>query len=210
MTGAARAPEAEPSPPRRSLIVSGLGRCGSSLLMQMLSAGGVACVGRPPAFEEPEARADNLTAEWIGAQGGRAFKLLDPQLASVRLAEQHAAVIFLTRDVREQAASMAKFGRLALGLQCSRAHRRRLAASLARDLPRARAAFGDLPRLEVRFEAFIERPHAAAVCLQDILRRFGFELDADAAARCVRPRAPSCLPGLLEVELLEDARGGTE
>ena len=55
---------------RPCIIVSGLGRCGSSLVMQMLHAGGVECLGAPPAFEPPESSPMYLTRDWMRGPPG--------------------------------------------------------------------------------------------------------------------------------------------
>ncbi|MHB8286386.1 MAG: hypothetical protein ACYDD1_17175 [Caulobacteraceae bacterium] len=69
-----------------TIIVSGLGRCGSSLTMQMLNAAGVHCVGSFPSFEGPECEAFQegfITAERWAAVAGRAVKLLDPHRRAI-------------------------------------------------------------------------------------------------------------------------------
>lgn len=189
---------------RPCIIISGLGRCGSSLVMQMLHAGGVECLGAPPAFEPPESSPMCLTRDWMRGQAGKAFKLLDPQLSRVAFEGERAVVVLLQRDVKQQAASMAKFGELVAGLSYGRSERRRLAASFERDLPKARAKFATLPTLLLSFERLILEPAIAARMLGSALHPYGFQLDEVLAASVVRARSPDCYPGLLEAQLVEE------
>lgn len=186
------------------VIVSGLGRCGSSLAMQMLQAGGMRCVGTYPAFEHHATIPEDLTLEWVQSAGGWAFKLLDPQRCAFRFDAARAVVILLRRDPRQQAESMAKFSSMVVGLPFSRGQRKRLAAAFASDLPNARAKFSALPLVEMRFEEMIEAPIEAATRMRAFLYSHGFSLDAAKAARVVRPRSAACYPGLLEATLLEE------
>ena len=59
-----------------TVIVSGLGRCGTSLVMQMLAAGGIDCYGPFPAYE-PEGLGMGRDLPSLLALR-KAFKLLDP------------------------------------------------------------------------------------------------------------------------------------
>jgi hypothetical protein len=198
--------ELAPVETKPSIIVSGLGRCGSSLVMQMLQAAGVPCVGHYPAFEEPESHPTSMTADWLEARRGEAFKILDPQLSNIHLNRLHAVVIFLQRDAGQQAASMAKFGRMVMGLHSDRRHIRRLADSFRRDLPLARDKYAGLPMLVLSFERLIVEPRFAAAAMAELLTTHGFTFNADAAVNVVRMRSPDCYPGLLEIDLLDAMR----
>ena len=189
---------------RPCVIVSGLARCGSSLTMQMLRAGGVPCIGEPPAFEPPEVSPLKFTFEWMRSQSGKAFKLLDPQLIDGSFAGHRAIVILLHRDERQQAASMAKFGNLMMGLPVSPKTVRRLAGSFRRDLPRARMKFASLPTLALSFERLILEPAIAARSIGSLLRLHDFAFDEANAVNVVRVRSPDCYPGLLEASLIEE------
>ena len=185
------------------IIVSGLARCGSSLTMQMLHAGGVPCVGEPPAFEPPETNPLNFTLDWMHAQEGKAFKLLDPQLSDCDFEGSGAIVILLRRNETEQAKSMAKFGHIMMGLQFDSKHVKRLTKSLERDLPRARRKFACLPTLVLSFERLILEPAFAACAIGSLLHPHGFVFDGDKAVNVVRLRSPDNYPGLLEADLVD-------
>ena len=78
------------------VLVCGLARCGTSLTMQMLQAGGMRCAGRAPAFEDFRAFAGGYSDSWMREQAGGAVKVLDPQLISRRqLAALPAIAIWL-------------------------------------------------------------------------------------------------------------------
>lgn len=182
-----------------ALIVAGLGRCGSSMLMQMLSRGGVPCVGEWPAFEPEEANAP--TPAFIAASAGKAVKILDPQRVGL---PGDVRVIWLDRDHGEQAKSHAKFLRMLMGFHVDRDGRRKLAASMVRDTHAALALIGSRPVMRLRFEEVLTSPRGTALLLGEFARNPGFDVDAAAAA--VHQRSPACAPGLdMELALIGGA-----
>lgn len=190
------------------LIVAGLGRCGSSLTMQMLDAGGVPVVGRFPAYEPPEAHFASVRMHWLAQQEGRAVKVLDPELVREPFSSVPRIVIWLGRDLTQQSRSIAKFSAMLMGLPWKASQVRRLAAALKRDYPLARKALGlpDVVHLDMSFEELISQPLAAAARMAEFLKPHGFTLDERGAAAVVRVRGTACLDGLLEAELLKDRR----
>ena len=179
------------------VIVAGLGRCGTSLVMQMLAAGGVPCIGRFPAFEEHDPR----------VLGGRAVKWLDPHRNPLRVPlDARYKCIWLGRDPHEQAASQRKFLRLVAGVE-SHATDEAWVRSL-RDETGDALRRVPMPRLITTFEAVIERPRATAVMIADFLGRHFRPLDIDAMAACVIKRGPECQPGMdIEANLSRVAEG---
>lgn len=177
----------------RPIVVSGFGRCGSSLVMQMLSAGGVQCLGRHPAFESREVVCP-----------GQAVKILDPQRGAEALPypiPDGARVIWIDRDPSEQARSLAKFTATLLGVSYSRDQRRALVMQLRGDRLRAMRVLASRPLLVLSFESLLESPRLAAQKLAEFV---GGEFDIDAAARQVRPRSPECAPGMdMELSLMQ-------
>ncbi len=179
-----------------TIIVAGLGRCGSSMLMQMLSRGGVPCVGDWPAFEPEEAKAP--TAAFIAACAGKAVKILDPQRVGL---PGDVRVIWLDRDHAEQAKSHAKFLRLLLGIEVDRMQRRRLVNSFVRDTHAALALIGSRPVMRLRFDEVLSSPESAAQLVGDFTRHRGFDVAAAAAA--VHKRSQTCAEGLgMELSLM--------
>ena len=112
--------------PEPITIVTGLGRCGTSLVMQMLHAGGMACAGEYPAFEPEETNPASFDAAYVAAQPGKEVKLLNLHWQEVQLAPAEYRFIVLRRDPREQARSHAKFLRYTAGIEVDRPARRRL------------------------------------------------------------------------------------
>ncbi len=132
-------------------VVSGLPRSGTSLAMQMLSAGGIAPVTdreRAADIDNPRGYFEHRSAtrlreerDWLGEAKGRAVKIV-AQLLPYLPGEHPYRVLFLERDLdevlRSQAAMLARLGRAAAKLsdaQLKAAYRRQLrqvAAWLAR------------------------------------------------------------------------------
>lgn len=180
---------------RAVIVVSGFGRCGSSLVMQMLAAGGVRCLGNAPAYES-----------FDRVEPGQAIKILDPQHDDPipYAVPPGARVIWVDRDVEEQAASHAKFTEALMGMKYSREARRRLVAALRSDRPRAMRAIGARPLLVLTFEALLARPEEQA---ERIAAFIGGGFESAAAAGQIRPRHPRCAPGLdMEIALMQEAQ----
>lgn len=97
------------------ILVAGLGRCGSSLVMQMIEATGVPCFGEFPAFEPREVSIDERSPQRL-LEVPMAMKILSPQLSKWPLSFE-AKIIWLDRDVREQAKSQVKFLQMVAGAE---------------------------------------------------------------------------------------------
>ena len=191
-----------------TIIVAGLGRCGTSMVMKMLAAGGIATIGTFPDFEDMDTdrqRSLNLAA-WLARCEGRAVKVLDPQRVPPPTG-QFYRMIWLTRDPEQQGRSQIKL----IDAHPSRAMRKAMAQSIRRDEPRARralatAALSGTPMLRLTFEGILNDPLAAAAA---IVEHIGAERFAERAAwrmaTAVMPRGPRCLPFMLETHLLQGA-----
>ncbi|MCA1570765.1 MAG: sulfotransferase [Chloroflexi bacterium] len=185
----------------RRIIVAGSGRCGTSLVMQMLDAGGVPCHGDWPAFEDP-ALHERIVEQPTTDLAGRAIKLLTPVLTldSVRRAPA-TSWVWITRDIKQMAASQDKFVRMLTGRGYHGAHRRRLIRGLIEE-QRAYPDLMDTPPHRcyvLRFEDIICQP---AVSARNIAAFLDLDLDVTAMAAAVVPRSAACYDGLLETALL--------
>ena len=186
-------------------LVCGFGRCGSSLVMQMLRAGGMLVTGEWPGFEDDRSGLTTFDSRWIAAQGGSAVKFLDPQVQvqDRLLARGSYRSIWLDRDLEQQALSVAKFHRTLLGIETSRRARRAIIASYQRDRPRALAilrAHG--PVIETRFEDLLLSPATATRTLADFCSISHAKLPLMYLA--ILPRSPSAQRDLaLEAHLIE-------
>lgn len=188
------------------IVVAGMGRCGTSLMMQMLQAGGVPCEGEWPAFEVDAMTPAGFDPAAFDQRRGHAVKMIDPaRLAPVKL--PHHVVIWMQRDFAQQARSVIKFsaagGVVATG---SRQERRGIEAMLRREDPQHKAALGvaaRTPALLVHFEQTLLDPRLIAGRVVEFLGRHGWAgLDTEAMVRQVRWRTSGCYRGFLEVELL--------
>lgn len=179
-------------------IVCGFGRCGTSLVMQMLDAGGMPVHDSWPAYEDTEAHGSNRTL--MDTLPGKAVKMLDHQLSSLTGAHAYD-FIWLDRDEREQAKSALKL-MATFGYPVDAGAVKTMARSYAKDRPRTLARLRSFPgarMMRLRFEHIVACPFEAA---QSLVNFVGLALDRKAMERQVRPRSTQCLPGLLELELL--------
>lgn len=177
-------------------IVTGHGRCGSSLVMQMLEAGGVPVRGAYPAFEDPSYQGKEL-------RDGRAWKCLDIQIPQLAPKRGNYRWILCTRNHREQAASQIKFAQFfGMPLLDDPSAKQKLIKSYENDTPKLGGLIRTWggPVLHIQFEEILARPNDVAVALS----RFGFkDFDVEAAASVVRTRSPECYPTMMEVELMQ-------
>lgn len=197
-----------PGAPPPIVVVSGLPRAGTSLLMQMLAAGGHPLL----ADDERAADASNPKGylEWRGAKSlardpgairaarGRAVKVISALLPTLPTEERYL-VLFAERDPREiEASQRAMLARLAaargepapvddgLDPAALAAHVTRVRAWLAEPPRAARFAVRPIGHRDV-----IGAPHAAAAAIADFLAPscadLGISLDLAAMARVVDP-----------------------
>lgn len=99
------------------IVVSGLPRSGTSLMMQLLGAGGVplltdnlrkADLDNPNGyFEYQQVKRLNVDSSWMGLAQGRAIKIVSPLLTYLPVQWQYK-IIFMERDLGEVIASQDK------------------------------------------------------------------------------------------------------
>jgi hypothetical protein len=179
-----------------AVAVCGFGRCGSTMTMSMLVAGGC-----PPgnAAEPPY---EGAPADLFGRDlSGTCVKLLDPEMESTSVITSGPTpawrFVWLDRDPVEQAKSFAKFvstmGPVS-GLNVGRVDIGRVADSYRRNRPRALGMLRAIgPVLVLDYERVLISPRKAA----KLLRRETWPLlDVDAAATAVHERDGRCRPDL--------------
>lgn len=176
------------------VLVTGLPRSGTSLLMQMLTAGGVppltdeqrgADEDNPRGYFELEAvKSLAQDASCLKAADGKAVKVVLPLLPHVP-ADKHYHVLFIERDLDEifasQKAMLDRTGQSAHDPASVRPAYERLLRMGRRVLstsPRARA-------LRLGHRWVIQNPHAAAEAIAAFL---DLDLDVKTMAACVDPR----------------------
>jgi hypothetical protein len=181
-------------------IVAGFGRCGSSLVMQMLEAGGMPVTGNWPAFEDERCSVVNgrIDRDWLKTIPGHAIKVLDPQLIALPL-DLSYRVIWCDRDHDEQAKSQIKFLATMCGFPLGRAERWQqiavFADSYRRDkVPAVRALLALKPPglLAVRFEDLLRKPKEMA----KVIANYCGGLDIEKMASAVRQRSVLCAPDM--------------
>ncbi|MBW6524457.1 hypothetical protein KZ810_13190 [Sphingomonas sp. RHCKR47] len=181
------------------ILVAGLGRCGTSLALQMLHAGGIACVGTTPSYEDATIDGFRRTdpQAWAACSAGKAVKLLDPHRSPPPLGPRYRT-LWLFRDWRDQARSALKF----IGASQDRASRKRMEHALKADTDKAVGALwrvGASPAQVIPFDCLLLRPRQTAELMA---RAIGREINVDRAASVVIDRSPRCYPGLLELGMM--------
>lgn len=186
-----------------TLFVTGLGRCGTTLVMNMLHAAGVPCAGTSPAFEDIPLRPSHVDLDWLRSQRGKAVKWIDP--TTTRIDRPQGCAIFLSRDPFEQANSMAKL----LGAPMNRKMRLALAHNVKADTIRARRMvtnkLGSHHVLLLHFDKVIRTPRGTATKIARFCDAHDLPFGAiEDAAAVVMDRSPRCLPDLaVEAAMLQ-------
>jgi hypothetical protein len=190
------------------VVVTGLGRCGTSLTMQMLAAGGIPTTpAHGPGYEtEQTYQRKPIDPDWWAAQRGRAVKVLDPHINTIPR-NVPVLVFVLTRDEREQALSQIKMGCFASrqAFDATTATRDRIngmRALLRRD-HRAMRMRLPVPHHTLHFEDMVRKPRLMASIIASRLWPWFPAVDPDAMAAVVRKRPTTCLPYLLEMEMVD-------
>lgn len=187
------------------IVVTGMGRCGTSLTMQMLEAAGVPCVGPWPAYETDASSMGGFDPVSFARRSEVAIKLIDPANLPIRDMPNHI-VLWLDREAREQAKSQIKFVSLFMPVPNRRQASKAIEADLKRSRERHRAAVGipgGCPAISLSFEKIIANPIKNTTAICDFLAENGWLLSPELMALEVRQRTSACLPGFLEAELIE-------
>ena len=191
------------------IVVAGMGRCGTSLTMQMLDAGGIPCVGRFPDYETDAGLPSHFDAKHFARMSDCAIKLIGPANLPIGGMPDHV-VIWLDRDPREQAKSQVKMASLLAPIDNARRAIRLFEKDLRKSRAKHRAAVcvpGGVPSVSVSFEGLLAHPSHVAKAIADFLAENGWRgLDVSRMARQVRPRAAQCFPGFMEEQILASRR----
>lgn len=190
-----------------AVAVCGFGRCGSTMAMSMLVAGGC-----PPGNADRPPYEGNVEELYGRHLGGTCIKLLDRDATVRVLAGPTRAwrFVWLDRDPHEQAKSYVKFLTAMApitGIRPNMQAVERLAASYGRDRP---AMLGILrsfgPVLVLDYERVLAQPRKTAKLLR---REVWPSLEVESAAAVVHTRDGKCRPDLAtEVSLISGERHG--
>jgi tetratricopeptide (TPR) repeat protein len=161
------------------LVVSGLPRSGTSMLMQMLRAGGISVLtdlrreadeDNPKGYFEFEAVKKIFVAKegaenWIADSKGKAVKIVAPLVCSIPAGPQYR-VILIERSYDEILASQAKMiERRGESMHDSPERRDRLKREYARIIDQTKAVLSgrpDVEMLSLRYGEVVQNPDAAA------------------------------------------------
>lgn len=196
----------------RILIVAGLGRCGSTMMMRMLHAGGVDVVAdNLDSYETESTLGLPRDSGWLNMCAGKAVKVIDPN--RYRLPRRLSyAVIFMRRDPAEQAKSKAKElkGTIRVTPSMLSALRQYIPAAYRQAIRECNLRNTSGDALEVQFERVLDNPKHEAWRVKGWLARAGFVVDAERMAAEVIPRGPECSDGLLELGFMGRGAPGKE
>jgi hypothetical protein len=175
------------------VIVSGLPRSGTSLMMQMLDNGGVAVVtdnvrtadtDNPRGYYEFEqVKAIKRDTSWLPATRGKAFKMVSQLLYHLPAGETYR-IIFMERDLDEMLLSQEK---MLTRLGRPAAPREQIREAYATHLERLREWLGrqgNMVVLRVGYSDLIERPREQAERVREFL---GGRTDVDGMVKVVDP-----------------------
>lgn len=180
------------------IVASGLPRSGTSMLMQMLQAGGLPVVtdaARAPDednprgyFEDDRVKRLAQDAAWIEEARGKALKVVSPLLQELPQGPRYA-VLFMRRDLREVLASQARMleRRGAAAGESYQNLSGRMRAHL-REVERMLHSRPDMAPLFLDHAETLRDPLCAARSIRDFLApRLGLGLDVEAMAAAVDP-----------------------
>ncbi len=175
------------------IIVSGLPRSGTSLMMQMLSAGGIDVVTdniRTPDADNPRGYFEfepvkkiKQDQSWLPAMRGKAFKMVSQLLYDLPATEQYR-IIFMERDLREVLVSQEK---MLTRLKQPAAPSQDMTRAYTLHLERLRewlARQNNMSILRVLYKELVEMPVAQAVRLNEFLSG---KMNVESAAGIVDP-----------------------
>lgn len=187
------------------IIVSGLGRCGSSLTMQMLDAAGIPCNGKYPAFESPRGGLSLQDPNWLTKQQGKATKILLPYLYKFLPADYR--FIWVDREPIHQACSTMKFKHMLIAPEKNQkmvaSNITKMAHAYPKDKEKAfkqMRKFGQV--LTITFEELINTPNTTALFISEYLN---MKLDTTKMTSVVIPRSTNArLDMQLETQLIKE------
>ena len=192
--------------------VTGKGRSGTSIVMQMLAAGGMPIVCDPHtlgcSFESGQAQSN---AEYMAARApgwhGQAIKILEPQVFTPPTGHAYRFV-WCRRDYMDQALSTIKYVMKANDREKNYPTVAKLAKTIRKDSRRQLRrlkAYPDSKLMIVDFAKLLTEPAIQARRIADFIEQ---PLDVEAMAAEVIPRTTGVYTGFLAIDIMKrhDAR----
>lgn len=166
-------------------------------MMRMLDAGGFPVFGAQPSYEKDELIGGCDLESVMPKITGRASKLLDAHRVSKWPSEiPNCKIIWLERNIKEQAKSQVKFLQLAAGLDIPSSAWRVMRSQLRMDHSQCMRVLDFRDILVLHFERILKDPIAVAHTLERYLE---MPMNVEAMASVVIQRSPKCAAGL-EIE----------
>lgn len=191
---------------KTTVIVSGLTRCGSSLTMQMLHAGGmpISCdQGNESISGEHATQLDALRVLSLGQADGMAIKCLDPHHFPIPPNRPYI-ILWCCRDFSEQAKSIAKFMGAVLGVKINRNGVKAISKSLPSETNECLKKLSKLgPIYKIRFEDTIRTPEVVANSIATAVKEVA-TLDVSKMPKVIIQRDPKNYIGFLEMDLIKN------
>lgn len=187
------------------IIVAGLGRCGSTMIMQMLRAGGMPVVADNLVSCE-DSRSNSITkkSSWLEEAQGKAIKVLLPDVINLPN-EFSYRIIWIKRDYNEQAKSQVKFLRLLQAIHISSSAWKKMARELPKQEMIGMIKFKrrSLPIAIFTFEDILIDPLREAIRICEYLKQDHGYLLPTVMANVVKKRSSKCAEGLdIEIEYM--------
>lgn len=182
----------------KTIVVSGLARCGTSAMMQALQAAGLKCSGEYPSFEDDATCGKHIPNEYFA--GYDAVKVLDPHYCSFDK-EPPIAVLWMSRDFTEQAKSQDKFVRLispdvhALGRRRG-VTMKQMSRRLADEAVECGRLLNGIPKLVVEFDRLVTIPEEVCEEVAEFVQKFIPLPNPCAMSGEIVKRDPACAPDI--------------
>lgn len=177
------------------VVVAGLGRCGSTLMMRCLDASGLPTHGNRVAFEDTRAatiQKDN--GGWIKEAEGKAIKILDLHRLNLPDGFDYK-IIWMKRSAKQQAKSMLKFYNALMKANIPTSTYRKAMGVIPKDTDKALRKFTEnkIPCMIVNFEDILLKPGDILDHLQKFL---DVKLDKEKFISIIKRRHTNCLPDI--------------
>lgn len=180
-------------------IVSGLPRSGTSLMMRMLYAGGMAVVAddKRVFFETKLVNTLPKRTDWLYNLDDCAVKILFPFIRYVPT-DIPIRLIWMDRDLTEQAKSQKKILRK-IGEEVPKNYVSKARKANKRLIKNLIAIFresGNILLLRISFEDAVRSPRVVSEQLSLLIKT----LDVNKMAKCAVKRSPKNYPGMMEIK----------
>lgn len=174
-----------------AILVCGLSRCGTSMLMKMLHGGGLPVyAGNHSSYEHDDLCGVVDMRRMLPILNGFAAKLIDPH-RSTWPTSTDAKVLWMNRDPKQQALSIVKFLQAVNGFTIPKKAALSIEGSLIEDRPSCMNLFRRIGAcvLPLSFESVLSEPLESAMRIAGFL---GADLRIHKMADVVLPRSPKC------------------